>query len=419
MTTLIIVESPGKISSISKYLGDRYIVKASYGHIRELGSRTKIKGTSKLGIDTKDNFKPTYTIIPDKLKVVANLRSAAASVSNVLCAGDDDREGASINWHIAKVLGLKHPKRLKFNSICKKELESAVRNPLPFDDNLVNAAKARQILDKLVGFKISPVLWFQIRHGLSCGRVQSPATRLIVEKETEIKSHKSNASFKVNGTFNESESSNDIKAELSCHLENKDQVEYFLNFNKRAFYKLFYVDTKDSKKNPSPPFITSTLQQEASGKLCMSPGMTMKSAQRLYESGKITYMRTDSTNINTDILDDIVKYIESNYGKEFCCHRTKAGHNPKGKGKNKVIAQEAHEAIRPTNINEISLTNTKIISSDEIRLYELIWRRTIASQMKPAIFRICKVKITVSNKKNKETLDEHFNSSAKKIKMFI
>jgi len=374
---LVIVESPSKARTIEKFLGSDYMVKSSYGHIRDLPK----KG---LNIDINNNFEPQYDISTDKKKIVSELKKLAKG-NNVLLASDEDREGEAIAWHLAQALklDLKSTKRIVFHEITKTAIEQAVQNPRLVDINLVNAQQARRVLDRLVGYELSPLLWKKIKPGLSAGRVQSVAVRLIVEREREIKDFKRLSSFKVNGTFNYKDQ--EFISTLNHTFNSIEDTHNWLISNIGSKYIVKSLETKPSRRNPSAPFTTSTLQQDASRKLGYSVKQTMTLAQRLYESGHITYMRTDSTLLSELALNAAKKYINDNFGANY-------HHFRQYKTKNQS-AQEAHEAIRPTNIQKKSIS----AESGEQKLYELIWKRTVASQMAEAKIDITELTITISN----------------------
>ena len=368
---LVIVESPAKAKTIEKFLGKDYKVMSSFGHIRDLK-----KKDFSIDIDT---FAPTYEIPADKKKVVDELRKAAAQAKTVWLASDEDREGEAISWHLFEVLGLKaeNTKRIVFHEITKDAITAAIQAPRDIDINLVNAQQARRVLDRIVGFKLSPVLWKKVKPSLSAGRVQSVAVRLIVEREREMYAFQSEASYRVVATFmvpDGNGNTTEMKAELGTRFKEKAEAEAFLQACKDATFTIEEVQTKPSSQYPSAPFTTSTLQQEAARKLGFSVSQTMTIAQRLYESGQITYMRTDSTNLSDLCLGASKKVIVESMGKEY--HQIR---NFKTKTKG---AQEAHEAIRPTYMDRQSID----APAPERRLYELIWKRTIASQMAEAQF---------------------------------
>jgi DNA topoisomerase-1 len=362
---LVIVESPAKAKTIEGFLGEDFIVRSSFGHIRDLAK----KG---LAIDLEHNFTPTYEISPDKEKVVAELRKIAKSASAVWLATDEDREGEAISWHLAEALSLdvKTTRRIVFHEITKPAIQAAIANPRTIDKHLVDAQQARRILDRLVGFELSPILWKKIRPSLSAGRVQSVAVRLIVEREREVQNFKSVSFYKVSASF--TASGKELLAELNKRFTSAEEAREFLGKCIGSSFVISGLETKPARKSPAAPFTTSTLQQEASRKLGFSVAQTMVVAQRLYESGKITYMRTDSVNLSQTAITQAREQITKNYGEKYVHIRT---YKTKSKG-----AQEAHEAIRPTYLeNQFAGTER-----NEERLYELIWKRTIASQMADA-----------------------------------
>jgi len=363
---LVIVESPAKAKTIEGYLGKDFIVKSSFGHVRDLPT----KGDK--AIDIANGFTPTYVVSADKTKVISELKSLAKSSEEVWLATDDDREGESISWHLKEALGLKdNTKRIVFREITKPAILNAIQHPREIDMDLVNAQQARRIMDRLIGFELSPVLWSKVQKGLSAGRVQSVAVRLIVEREREIENHESVAAFKVAALF-DLPGKKVLKAELSKSFAKENDALAFLKSCVGAEFSIKDLETKPAKKSPAPPFTTSTLQQEASRKLGFAVATTMSIAQKLYESGRISYMRTDSTMLSQEARDKAKAAIETAYGSQFHFAR-----QFKTKSEN---AQEAHEAIRPTDFE------TSTISGDarEKRLYELIWKRAIASQMADA-----------------------------------
>ncbi len=368
---MLIVESPAKAKTISKYLDGEFIVKSSYGHIRDLD-----KG--KKGIDKENKFEPSYVVSPEKTKVVKELKDTAKKVSEVWLATDEDREGEAIAWHLCEVLGLDAAttKRIVFREITKSAIQNAVTEPRTVDLNVVNAQQARRILDRLVGFELSEILWRKVKNKLSAGRVQSVAVKLIIEKEKEIIAFESTPYYKVVAFFtvkDKNGKATTLKAELKDNLETIEDAEKFLEQSKGATYTIDDIVVKPSKRKPPAPFTTSTLQQEASTKLGFSVNQTMGTAQRLYEQGLITYMRTDSKSLSKQAVGQIAAQIEEKYGKEYLQTRDYAGKNAKG-------AQEAHEAIRPTDAGNIAPK----LERDQLRLYQLIWRRTLASQMSDA-----------------------------------
>ena len=366
LKNLVIVESPAKAKTIEKFLGKDYKVMSSYGHIRDLRKKN-------FSIDVENNFAPIYEIPDDKKELVATLKKSASEAQMVWLASDEDREGEAISWHLYEVLGLKpeNTRRIVFHEITKTAILNAIENPRSIDMNLVDAQQARRVLDRIVGFELSPVLWKKIKPALSAGRVQSVAVRLIVEREEEIKAFKSEPYFRVNAVFVTADGT-EVKAELSKRLASEDDAQKFLSDCISAKYKVEDVNVKPVKKSPAPPFTTSTLQQEASRKLGFTVSQTMMVAQRLYEAGHITYMRTDSVNLSSLAINTISKEIKEKLGEQYLKVRRYLT-NSKG-------AQEAHEAIRPTYIDKHTIEGT----SQEKRLYSLIWKRTIASQMADA-----------------------------------
>ncbi|MCH5242165.1 MAG: type I DNA topoisomerase [Muribaculaceae bacterium] len=366
MKNLVIVESPAKAKTIEKFLGKDYTVLSSYGHIRDLRKHG-------FSIDLENNFEPQYEIPEDKQDLVKRLRKAAKEADAVWLASDEDREGEAIAWHLAEVLGLDPltTRRIVFHEITKPAILNAIANPRHIDLDRVNAQQARRVLDRIVGFELSPVLWKKIKPALSAGRVQSVALRLICEREKEIHNFVAESFFRVTGSFSNSQKQ-DFKAEVTERLTSKEDALSYLEVCKDAQFKVADISVKPHLRSPYPPFTTSTLQQEAAKKLGFSVSRTMSIAQRLYEAGKITYMRTDSTNLSDMALGTIKKYVTDNLGTNFLKMRKYHTHS---KG-----AQEAHEAIRPTYIADTSIDGT----AEEQKLYDLIWRRTIASQMADA-----------------------------------
>jgi DNA topoisomerase-1 len=377
---LLIVESPAKAKTIEGYLGKDFTVKSSYGHIRDL-----VK--SEDAIDINNNFSQRYEVPVDKKQIVSELKKLAKEADIVWLASDEDREGEAISWHLFETLGLKEPdtRRIVFHEITKPAIMKAIENPRKIDYNLVNAQQARRVLDRLVGFELSPVLWKKVKPSLSAGRVQSVAVRLIVDREREVNKFKSDAAFKVVALFGTGR--NAFKAELPERFAQQDDAEKFLQDCIKAIFEIKSLETKPAKRSPAAPFTTSTLQQEASRKLGYSVARTMQVAQRLYESGYITYMRTDSVNLSDTALDAAQKEIVSAYGDKYHQHRK---YKTKSAG-----AQEAHEAIRPTYFNNHTIDG----ESNEKRLYELIWKRAIASQMSEAQFEKTVAKISISTRK--------------------
>lgn len=364
---LVIVESPAKAKTIEKFLGKDYKVMSSYGHIRDLK-------TKEFSIDIEHDYAPQYVIPADKKKLVSELKSEAKSAEQVWLASDEDREGEAISWHLYEVLGLKpeNTKRIVFHEITKNAILHAIETPRDININLVNAQQARRVLDRIVGFELSPILWRKVKPALSAGRVQSVTVRLIVEREREINEFVSEAAFRVIANFILPDGTTVLKAELNRRLKDKKEVEAFLESCKNASFTIDDITTKPVKKSPAPPFTTSTLQQEAARKLGYSVSQTMMIAQRLYESGLITYMRTDSVNLSDLALGTAKEAIFETYGEKYYKFRQ---YHTKSKG-----AQEAHEAIRPTYISNVEAGS----SSQEKKLYELIRKRTIACQMADA-----------------------------------
>ncbi len=379
MKNLVIVESPAKAKTIEKFLGKDFTVMSSYGHIRDLQKHG-------LSIDIKDGFKPEYEIPYDKKELVKKLRKAAKEADTVWLASDEDREGEAIAWHLAEVLELdpSTTKRIVFHEITKPAILSAIENPRTIDIDRVNAQQARRVLDRLVGFELSPVLWKKIKPSLSAGRVQSVAVRLICERENEIMDFVAEPYFRVTGLLTPADSGQPVKAELSRRLDDSKEARAFLESCANADYKVTDVAVKPLKRSPFPPFTTSTLQQEASRKLGFSVNQTMMVAQKLYEDGKITYMRTDSTNLSDLALRDISGRVKDLLGDRYLKVRH---YHTNSKG-----AQEAHEAIRPTYITNRTIAGTP----QEQKLYDLIWRRTVASQMADAEIEKTNVEISIS-----------------------
>ncbi|MEC8638004.1 MAG: type I DNA topoisomerase, partial [Bacteroidota bacterium] len=363
---LVIVESPAKAKTIEKYLGADFKVVSSYGHISDLPDK-------ELGVDVERNFMPKYTVSSDKKKLVSELKTLARKSNTVWLASDEDREGEAIAWHLSNVLELQkeNTKRIVFNEITKTAIQHAIEHPRQIDQNLVDAQQARRVLDRLVGYELSPILWRKVQGGLSAGRVQSVTLRLVVEREREIENFVPKETFKVQANFTTAEGCA-FTAELSKTFSSEQESLDFLNQNIEARFHINSIEKKPATKAPAAPFTTSTLQQEASRKLGFSVSRTMQNAQRLYEAGLITYMRTDSVNLSKQALEQAASVIESNYGKQYVqTHQ----YVTKKKG-----AQEAHEAIRPTDLNLIEAN----VEYDQKRLYDLIWKRTLASQMSMA-----------------------------------
>ena len=377
---LVIVESPAKAKTIEKFLGKDFKVASSFGHIADLPSK-------ELGVDVEGDFSPQYRVSKDKKALVNDLKSLASKAEMVWLASDEDREGEAIAWHLSESLELPEnkTKRIVFHEITKSAILKAIDHPRGIDYNLVNAQQARRVLDRLVGYELSPVLWKKVKGGLSAGRVQSVSVRLIVDREREIESFSPVASFRVDAEFLTSDGSK-FKAKLAKNLDYAQEAMDFLEANKNAQYLISELNKKPAKKSPAPPFTTSTLQQEAARKLYFSVSRTMTVAQRLYESGLITYMRTDSVNLSYEARKAAEKAIIQNYGAEYSKPRQFKG---KSKG-----AQEAHEAIRPTDLSRAQIDGDR----DQMRLYELIWKRTIASQMSEANLERTQVKIDIKAK---------------------
>ncbi|HEY9551791.1 MAG TPA: type I DNA topoisomerase, partial [Prevotella sp.] len=383
---LVIVESPAKAKTIEKFLGKDYKVMSSYGHIRDLKKK-------ELSIDT-DTLEPDYEIPEEKKKLVSELKKNAKGAQKIWLASDEDREGEAISWHLCEVLGLDENKtnRIVFHEITKPAILKAIETPRRLDMNLVNAQQARRVLDRIVGFKLSPVLWRKVKPALSAGRVQSVAVRLIVEREREIQAFKSEAYYRVNAIFavtNADGSASEVKAELDKRFSKHEEAVAFLEKCKDAQFNVSNIVKKPLKRTPAPPFTTSTLQQEAARKLGFTVSQTMMVAQHLYENGRITYMRTDSVNLSSLALNTSKEEITKLYGEEYSKPRNYHTH---AKG-----AQEAHEAIRPTYMSEPTIEGT----AQERRLYELIWKRTAASQMADAEIEKTTVTIDVSGAQEK------------------
>ena len=379
---LVIVESPAKAKTIEKFLGEDYKVMSSYGHIRDLKKK-------ELSID-EDTLEPEYEIPDEKRKLVSELKSQAKKAEKVWLASDEDREGEAISWHLCEALGLDEQKtsRIVFHEITKPAIVEAIEHPRHLDMNLVNAQQARRVLDRLVGFKLSPVLWRKVKPALSAGRVQSVAVRLIVERERELKAFKSETFYSVQGIFgvqNADGSQSEVKAALSTRLKTEKEVEQFLEMCKNATFTISQIQKKPMKRTPAPPFTTSTLQQEAARKLGFTVSQTMMVAQHLYENGRITYMRTDSVNLSGLCLNASKEKITELYGPEYSKLRQ---YHTSSKG-----AQEAHEAIRPTYMEQTTIEGTV----QERRLYDLIWKRTAASQMSDAEIEKTTANIRIDN----------------------
>ncbi|HNX78873.1 MAG TPA: type I DNA topoisomerase, partial [Prolixibacteraceae bacterium] len=363
---LVIVESPAKAKTIEKFLGKDFFVASSMGHIRDLEKK-------EFGIDIKNNYQPRYVVSEDKKKVVAELKKLTKDAKVVWLASDEDREGEAISWHLQQELKLKpeNTRRIVFHEITKDAILNAIEHPRSIDINLVNAQQARRVLDRIVGFEISPVLWKKVKPSLSAGRVQSVAVRLIVDREREIMNFISASSFRITALFTvklADGSEAELKAELSRRYDTEEEAQQFLELCKDAVFTVADVTRKPARRTPAPPFTTSTLQQEASRKLSFSVSQTMSIAQKLYEAGLITYMRTDSVNLSSLALNTAAHKITALHGEQYVKTRQ---YKTRAKG-----AQEAHEAIRPTYIDNETIHGT----AQEKKLYELIWKRTIASQ---------------------------------------
>ena len=391
---LVIVESPAKAKTIEKFLGKDYKVESSFGHIADLPSK-------ELGVDVEGDFKPKYQVSKDKKDVVKKLKDLAKKAELVWLASDEDREGEAIAWHLAETLALDNEKtrRIVFSEITKKAINKAIENPRSIDYNLVDAQQARRVLDRIVGYELSPVLWRKVRGGLSAGRVQSVAVRLIVERERDIQQFTPQASYRVDAEFITADGSS-FRAKLPKNFTSKTEAEDFLNKNLGASYRVSDLEKKPVKKSPAPPFTTSTLQQEAARKLGFSVSRTMSNAQRLYEAGLITYMRTDSVNLSNEAKQGAEEAIVTSFGTQYSKPR-----NYKGKSKG---AQEAHEAIRPTNFANHNVNAER----DQSRLYDLIWKRAIASQMSEARLERTNVKIKVDSS---QTVNEQFVANGEMI----
>lgn len=389
---LVIVESPAKAKTIEKFLGKDFQVESSFGHIADLPSK-------EIGVDINNNFKPKYEVSSDKKALVKKLKDLSKKAEMVWLASDEDREGEAISWHLAEELKLnpEKTKRIVFHEITKSAIQKAIENPRGINYDLVNAQQARRVLDRLVGYELSPVLWKKVKGGLSAGRVQSVSVRLIVEREREIQNFATTASYSISAEFVNADNKS-VKTKLNKNFKTKEEALAFLQKNVGAEFKVASLETKPAKKSPAAPFTTSTLQQEAARKLYLPVGITMQIAQRLYEAGLITYMRTDSVNLSQEAIEATKNEIVSCYGSQYSKPRNFA---TKSKG-----AQEAHEAIRPT---DMSLHNVAL-DRDQARLYDLIWKRTIASQMSDADLERTIVKI------NANTHAEEFNASGEVIK---
>jgi DNA topoisomerase I len=384
---LVIVESPAKAKTIEGFLGKDFIVRSSFGHVMDLNK-------TKLSVDVDNDFQPKYEISPDKKKTITELKKLAKSAQTIWLASDEDREGEAISWHLINALGLKeeNTKRIVFHEITKTAITNAIKSPRGIDHNLVSAQQARRVLDRLVGYELSPLLWKKVKPSLSAGRVQSVAVRLIVERENEIKNHQSTSAFRIVAEFEHQDNKGKVfTAEYPEKFEKEEEALSFLKSQIGAEFTVESIEKKPVKKSPAPPFTTSTLQQEASRKLGFSVGNTMRIAQQLYESGKITYMRTDSVNLSNTAIGMAKEEITKLFGEEYVKIR-KFSNKIKG-------AQEAHEAIRPTFMNNQTIKG----SADAVRLYNLIWKRTIASQMSDAKLEKTIVNISTSGDKKSFT----------------
>ncbi len=392
INNLVIVESPAKAKTIEKFLGKDFLVASSMGHIRDLAKKD-------FGIDINNNFSPNYIVPDDKKKVVADLKKLVKDAKTVWLASDEDREGEAIAWHLSEVLKLdaENTRRIVFHEITKNAILESIKNHRAIDQNLVNAQQARRILDRIVGFELSPVLWKKIKPSLSAGRVQSVALRLVVEREREIIKFEPSSTFRVTGTFSDA-SKTELKAEASERFSGLEEAKKFLEKCSNSVFAIKDIIKKPSKKSPAPPFTTSTLQQEASRKLGFSVAQTMSVAQRLYEAGRITYMRTDSVNLSETALSSANEIIRKEYGDKYVNIRH---YKTKSKG-----AQEAHEAIRPTYLDKETISG----NNTEKKLYELIWKRTIASQMSDAQLEKTTITIDVSR------ADENFIATGEVLK---
>ncbi|KKR75844.1 MAG: topoisomerase protein [Parcubacteria group bacterium GW2011_GWE2_40_8] len=392
---LVIVESPTKARTISKFLGNDFVVESSYGHVRDLPK-------SRLGIDTENNFQPSYIVPIKARKRVKELKKLAEKSSEIILASDEDREGEAIAWHLTYALGIdpekQKTKRIVFHEITKTAIDHAIGNPRDIDMNLVDAQQARRILDRLVGYELSPFLWKKVFRGLSAGRVQSVAVRLVVEREREIEAFKPQEYWGIEAELAKNKENfiaklykKDDKVLDKLEVKNKQEADNILGDLKNATYKVTQVEKKESRRMPSPPFTTSSLQQEASSKLRYGAKQTMMLAQQLYEQGYISYMRTDSVNLSNDSLIAAKKFISENYGKEFSLEEPRR-FKTKAKG-----AQEAHEAIRPTDPSRKPDDISSKLDAKQYKLYDLIWRRFIACQMQPAVFDSTTVDIAAAN----------------------
>src|SRR3989344_3915439 len=393
MPSLVIVESPTKAKTISKFLGSEFIVKSSFGHVRDLPK-------SKIGVDTEKEFKPTYVVPPKAKIVVEELKAAMKHATDVILASDEDREGEAIAWHLSETLDLKNPKRIVFHEITKTAIQDALKHPRELDMNLVHAQQARRILDRLVGYELSPFLWRKVRFGLSAGRVQSVAVRIVVEREREIQKFKKEEYWSIEADLAKQKSEKTFRAKLiqigekkldKFAVTNDGEAQKLVSDIKDARFTVAEISKKEVTRNPAPPFTTSTLQQEASRKFGMSAKQTMMIAQKLYETGLITYMRTDSLNLAQSALKQAQEIIGAQFGKEYGLAPRYYTNRSKG-------AQEAHEAIRPTDLS-VQHDTLKSADAGHRKLYDLIWKRTLASQMQPAVMDQTSVDVEAKNEK--------------------
>lgn len=391
---LIIVESPTKSKTLTRFLGKEYKILSSYGHVRDLPIR-------KLGVDVEHNFKPEYVIPTKAKKIVKELKAAAKKADLIILATDKDREGEAIAWHIIHALKInKDYQRISFHEITKKAIEKALKNPGEIDMNLVNAQQARRILDRLVGYKLSPFLWKKVVKGLSAGRVQSVTVKLIIDREREIKAFKPDEYWGIEAMLKQNKEKTELVAKLikkdkktisKLGIRNKEKADEILKDLEGAKYQVVNIESKETKKNPGPPFKTSTLQQVAASKFRFSAKQTMRLAQQLYEGGRITYHRTDSLNLSTEALKDAQQFIKEEFGEKYLLDKPRI-YKTKSK-----IAQEAHEAIRPTKASCHPDQIKKYLDQKQYKLYNLIWRRFIASQMKPAILNTTAIDVSAKN----------------------
>jgi DNA topoisomerase-1 len=377
---LLIVESPAKAKTISKYLNDEYTDRSSVGHIRDLPK------SSKKAIDIEAGFVPSYEISPGKEKVVAELKSLSKQASEVLLATDPDREGEAIAWHIKEAIGLKNPERVVFHEITESAVQEAIKHPRPIDENLRQAQEARRVLDRIFGYDLSGLIWKKLRYGLSAGRVQSPALRMIVEREKEIRAFVPEAFWVIEAIMSEKKGN---KIPFTCKTEPKTEKEAneIVELGKKADWVISKIEEKEAKRASRPPFTTSTLQQVASSRLGYSPSITMRLAQKLYEAGHISYMRTDSTNLSSLAITEIGNLVKKQYGEKYA--------NPRNFATKSKNAQEAHEAIRPSHVEKIKVSQ----SPQEQKLYELIWARAVASQMSDALVLRTRIEASANNEK--------------------